>query len=297
MDKRDNCLSNRLDCLLQDRGQENHLEDLPAEEADELNQLLKTATALTRYAETVKPDPEFKKRIESRLEEACELKYRPRETEMAGITKAVRCWATSGGIAAMMALLTLAVGFTMADAMTKNTTPGESLYPVKQATERIKTTFVPSESNKPLFVQSEIEVAPQESATSLGEAANSHQSAPLANISSEAQGNPDLPQSPPAQQFTVSDNATVAGKDNPGKSESAPGHQETVSKGGDTGGEDDSSNSSATANPPAEVLSDITPSDTVDDKTNPGKSESAPGHQPEKSDNSEKETKSNSGKK
>jgi hypothetical protein len=134
----DDILSDCTERLLQGESVEQCLACYP-EQAAELEPLLRVALAARKTSSAVEPRPEFKTRV--RHEVQSQLRSKGRKAEPKGIP-ALRWIPRWAAIAACVALVfVFAAGGTVA--ASSNSVPGDTLYPVKTATEEVqlKLTF------------------------------------------------------------------------------------------------------------------------------------------------------------
>ncbi|MBI2852165.1 MAG: hypothetical protein HYX84_03565 [Chloroflexi bacterium] len=270
MGKKNDRLTDLLERLLRNEEVESCLKDIPEEEADEIRLLLKTDGVLTRYTETIEPRPEFTARIQSRLEEACELKYGSGKTGIAGILKPAGRWLAPVAIAAVMALFTLTGGLALADVAAKNATPGQTLYPVKVAAEKVKAAFSFSGTRGSSPVQSGETGSPDRA-----ESAPGHQSPAPGGAKADVKDNPGRAESAPGHQSPAPGGVRTDVKDNPGRAESAPGHQSPASGGAKADVKDNPGRAESAPGHQSPASGGV----RTDVKDKPGKAESAPAHQ------------------
>lgn len=255
-------LNERLESLLRGEEPDDSLDGFTRKEADELRAMAKTASVLSRYAGTVKPRAEFVARIQTKLEEACDAKYGLRNDKRTFTLSAhVRRWAVSGAIALVVTFATFAGGFVLAVEASKNTVPGQALYSVKLAADKVRAAFdfFGSEAASHAVISVE-EISPAEAVLMAG--GRDEDSAEGAGVLERNKNKHEDTRQPPASGETKSED-----KDNSGKADSAPGHQSPAASDAES-----------------------------EDKDNSGKADSAPGHQPPTARNSESGEKEDSGK-
>lgn len=148
--KRDH-LNDCLERLLQGEELESCLKDYP-KEADELCLLLKTAGGIKRYAVTVTPRLEFIARTEANLGKAYDSKYFSWKARIAGILKPVARFAAVTAIVIVVLVLVFMGGFALSVLASGDTMPGQTLYPIKLATEQIRTNFALSNDKKVTYL-------------------------------------------------------------------------------------------------------------------------------------------------
>ena len=132
-DRFDDILNECTEGLLQGESVEQCLARYP-EQAAELEPLLRVALAARKTSSAVEPRPEFKARV--RHEVQSQLRSRVRKAEPKGIP-ALRWIPRWAAVAACVALVfVFAAGGTVASF--SNSVPGDTLYPVKTATEEVQ---------------------------------------------------------------------------------------------------------------------------------------------------------------
>jgi hypothetical protein len=174
------------------------------------------------------------------------------------------------------AVLTSTGGFVLAESASKNAEPGETLYPVKLATERIKANLPASDNEKGRYLVQQTNISTDETINAAGGA----DSVGTETISGTPErylaetGNPGKSGQAPGQQPPAAGD-TNPGNGNSGKSDQAPGQHPPAS--GDTGsggsGNSGKSDQAPDQQPPAA-------GETNPGNGDSGKSGEAPGQQP-----------------
>jgi hypothetical protein len=300
MTRKPDHLNGCLERFLQNERLKDQPGDTEDEEAGEIRRLLKTAGALKRYSENVEPRREFVIRMQAKLATARALKEKSRKSIAVRLFEPLGRWAIPATIAVTMTVLTSTGGFVLAESASKNAEPGETLYPVKLATERIKANLPASDNEKGRYLVQQTNISTDETINAAGGAdsvgtetisgtperylaetgnpgksgqAPGQQPALLsaASFSLSEGGNPGKSGAPPS---LVEANMSAGGDDNPGKSD-PPGQQPPAA--GDTNpgnGNSGKSDQAPGQHPPAS-------GDTGSGGSgNSGKSDQAPGQQP-----------------
>lgn len=159
--KLDRTFNDALERILQGEDLEKCLQDYP-EEAEQLRPLLKLALDLKQYSESAEVSPEFKSRTEAKLKEALEARQHSWTTKVSKRLKPVIRWA--GATAGIVILLVSAFigGFALSSLASANTMPGQTLYPVKLATEEVRIALAFSDVKKVQLLASSAEARAEE---------------------------------------------------------------------------------------------------------------------------------------
>jgi anti-sigma-K factor RskA len=112
------------------------------EEAAELEPLLRVALSVTEVS-SIEPRPEFKNAAKYRLLSALEAKEEKRARRRLVFWGWQRRWATV--VAAVLVVILIGGSAVMASA---NSLPGDTLYPVKTATEKARVFLTPGDETK-----------------------------------------------------------------------------------------------------------------------------------------------------
>lgn len=111
------------------------LESYP-EQATELEPLLRSALSTVKASSHIEPNPEFQRLAKHRLISALEDKGKKRAERRMPLWAWQRRWAVA--LAAILVLILIGVGTVSASA---SSLPGDTLYPVKTATEKVQGFF------------------------------------------------------------------------------------------------------------------------------------------------------------
>jgi hypothetical protein len=145
--KFDRIFNDALERVLQGEDLENCLQDY-SDEAEELRPLLKLALQLKHYNDGIKPSPEFKSRTQANLEEAFWARQRSWKTRVSKRLKPVIRWAAVTTGVVILLVSAFIGGFALSSLASADTMPGETLYPVKLATEEVRIALVFSDVEK-----------------------------------------------------------------------------------------------------------------------------------------------------
>jgi hypothetical protein len=145
--KFDRIFNDVLEQVLQGEDLEKCLQDYP-KEAEELRPLLKLALELKHYGESVELSPEFKSRTRANLEEAFLARQRSWRTKASKRLKPVMRWAAAITGVAVLVVSAFVGGFALSSLASADTMPGETLYPIKLATEEVKIALAFSDVEK-----------------------------------------------------------------------------------------------------------------------------------------------------
>jgi len=138
----ENILNECIDHVLQGESVEQCLARYP-EQARELEPLLRTAAG-AREAADVEPRPEFKAQVRYQIQSRLSAKEQTAEHKRMPVLGWVPRWAMV--VAAILLVVVLAGGSTVA--ASSDSLPGDTLYPVKTATERVQMLFTFSDVAK-----------------------------------------------------------------------------------------------------------------------------------------------------
>jgi len=111
------------------------LESYP-EQAAELEPLLRAALSAVKASSVIEPRPEFQRLTKQRLLSALEVKEKKRPERRMPLWGWQRRWAVA--LVAVLVLILIGVGTVSASA---SSLPGDTLYPVKTATEKVQGFF------------------------------------------------------------------------------------------------------------------------------------------------------------
>jgi len=145
--KFDRIFNDALERIFQGEDLENCLQDYP-EEAEELRPLLKLALQLKHYNDSIKPSPEFKSRAQANLQEAFWARQRSWKTRVSKRLKPVIRWAAVTTGVVILLVSAFIGGFALSSLASADTMPGETLYPVKLATEEVRIALAFSNVEK-----------------------------------------------------------------------------------------------------------------------------------------------------
>jgi hypothetical protein len=147
---------------------EDCLHDYP-KEAEEIKPLVELALGVKNYARGAELSQEFKIKARAEIEEAFRAKQRSRRLMVGRRLKPVLHWAgVTIGIAVLIASA-FTGGFALSSLASANTMPGDTLYPVKLATEEIRVAFTFSNVGKAELLTQLAETRAEEIAYSLEE--------------------------------------------------------------------------------------------------------------------------------
>ena len=140
-----NILNNCLERVLKGESIEDCLKTYP-ERAPELEPLLQISAAIMQHSSAIQPACEFKERVRSRLQG---MFYAKAEQKGAKVPIWHRRWVVA--LASVLVIFVAGIGTVIASV---NTLPGESLYPVKVASEEMRLALSFSDLNKAkLYIQ------------------------------------------------------------------------------------------------------------------------------------------------
>jgi len=116
------------------------------EHAAELEPLLRAALSVTKASSTIKPRPEFERVAKYRLLSALEAKGAKKTERRTQLWSWQRRWALV--FAVIVVLLLIGSGTVMA---ASSSLPGDTLYPIKTATEKVQEFFTRGNESKASF--------------------------------------------------------------------------------------------------------------------------------------------------
>lgn len=151
MSKKIDHLNDCLERMMQGEGLESCLKDYP-EEAEELRLLLNEAGGVKRYTETIRLSPEFISRTQANLEAAYEARYYSWKARLFGILKPVGSFAATAAVVSAVLIFFFAGGVILSVLASEDTMPGQTLYPLKLATEEIRASFTFSTDRKTIYL-------------------------------------------------------------------------------------------------------------------------------------------------
>lgn len=139
--KSDNIFNKCIELILQGKREdlESHLRNCP-EEAAELGSMLKTAFDVRRKASSIKPRPEFKDLVRTRLKGAQLYAKQQKQSRRTWIFALQQSWAYT-----LSVILIILLAGTGTVAASSNALPDDPLYQVKLAAEQIRLVFALSD--------------------------------------------------------------------------------------------------------------------------------------------------------
>ena len=166
--KFDQTLNDVLERVLKGERLKDCLHDYPRE-AEEIRPLVELAVQVKDYARGAEPSQEFKTKARAEIEEAFWARQRSRRLRVGRRLKSVLHWAgVTIGIAILIASA-FTGGFALSSLASGDTMPGDTFYPAKLATEKIRVALTFSDAEKVELLSQLAETRAEEIAYALEE--------------------------------------------------------------------------------------------------------------------------------
>lgn len=166
--KFDQALNDILERVLKGERLEDCLLDYPRE-AEEIRPLVKLAFQVKDYAGSAELSPEFKTKVRAEIEEAFWARQRSRRLRVGRRLKPVLHWAgVTLGIVVII-ISSFVAGFALSSLASGDTMPGDTFYPAKLATEKIRVALTFSDTEKVELLSQLAETRAEEIAYALEE--------------------------------------------------------------------------------------------------------------------------------